>query len=1095
MARGARGEPLFGSQADGALLLLRLVDTWRLIPMLFGALGNSQGRDAHVVFRPTEAGTQLRLMGLRPIDLAGLVAADNPWVPDRLRRWIEARATVDQGSATSVNLNRAVNQAKDAWRRLLRNAPSRAWIDEKKKTIEIEQGYAIVFKDGSEQLDPSCFEILGEVAHVLKEPEVGGITVRVRASNADLGLRRAERVRLRLAGLDVDVKDGRVKVVGAEDGDGVDLVDLVLLTADDTDRLRQELGQVTRAANAGKLRAAAITASVEGDPDLARLLALEASALDRGVETDTVLRAALLLRGQLTRALPGVATSGVVPGVSCLAWHPSPDAGLLAIGDAYGRVRIVNATSGVEVTAERQHRHEERESTARVQALAWSADGSLIASVGDDGRILVHALGDGPAAAPTLRCEADAGTWLQWGVAFSPRGDRLLATCPPPAAAPGTREVAASACVGIWTVSAGALTVGHLLQHAAIVRCAAWSPDGELAAVGDESGAVSLWSAADGALRRRFQEGGRFTAALAWFVDPERGRRLAVAREAEATVYDVDGSRAPITLVGHRAALSMIAWSPGGELLVTSAADHTARIWDARTGALRMVVRWSPSPLVGAAWHPGGGARLFVTWSECGKAQAWDALSGELLGILSGQRAPIRDAMFSPLGDHLATGSKDGSTYIWGAVEPVPVLGPFGVTSPVQVNTVAWGRPGMNEVLATAFDGAVMKWSPRDASLPGASLAGVTLLAPAPRTQKATIGSPVASASLSFDGRLVAATQRPDRSPHLFDQQDPTRTKRLGPASEADLPEHPAWDISYPVSWSADDRCLAVNYGRSAAIWDVVTGERLLVLVGPKSQPETIDDDCIRGIAWHPTEGRRFAVARWSRARSVEIRTLGETEPLRCGDEPAGWAWQVAWSPDGSRLAAAHHDRTARVYDAATGRVLHTLAHDHPVGVIAWRPDGNALATGDFAGCARIWERRAAAAGAGDAYELASEGVAQPGNIRVVVWSPDGRRMLSCGDGASAAIWRAEDAGGVVKWKIGARLRGHRASIGAAAFHPGGEHVATGSDDGTVRVEPATFDALVARVAAQLGRTSLNADEWKQYLSWAGERRPTWPRR
>jgi WD40 repeat protein len=52
----------------------------------------------------------------------------------------------------------------------------------------------------------------------------------------------------------------------------------------------------------------------------------------------------------------------------------------------------------------------------------------------------------------------------------------------------------------------------------------------------------------------------------------------------------------------------------------------------------------------------------------------------------------------------------------------------------------------------------------------------------------------------------------------------------------------------------------------------------------------------------------------------------------------------VAWSPDGTRVASASRDATARVWDAATGELRHTIeAHDMFAGV-AWSPDGSGLA-------------------------------------------------------------------------------------------------------------------------------------------------------
>jgi hypothetical protein len=68
----------------------------------------------------------------------------------------------------------------------------------------------------------------------------------------------------------------------------------------------------------------------------------------------------------------------------------------------------------------------------------------------------------------------------------------------------------------------------------------------------------------------------------------------------------------------------------------------------------------------------------------------------------------------------------------------------------------------------------------------------------------------------------------------------------------------------------------------------------------------------------------------------------------------AGGIPGVAFSPDGRLLASVSKDRTARVWDGRTGRLLHTLV-GHPVEVqaVEFSPDGALLATADWAGVSR----------------------------------------------------------------------------------------------------------------------------------------------
>src|SRR5262245_3949123 len=57
----------------------------------------------------------------------------------------------------------------------------------------------------------------------------------------------------------------------------------------------------------------------------------------------------------------------------------------------------------------------------------------------------------------------------------------------------------------------------------------------------------------------------------------------------------------------------------------------------------------------------------------------------------------------------------------------------------------------------------------------------------------------------------------------------------------------------------------------------------------------------------------------------------------------------VAYSPDGRFIATGSYDRTAKVWDAASGKELVTLmGHTAAVEAVAFSPDGKTLATGSY---------------------------------------------------------------------------------------------------------------------------------------------------
>jgi WD40 repeat protein len=65
--------------------------------------------------------------------------------------------------------------------------------------------------------------------------------------------------------------------------------------------------------------------------------------------------------------------------------------------------------------------------------------------------------------------------------------------------------------------------------------------------------------------------------------------------------------------------------------------------------------------------------------------------------------------------------------------------------------------------------------------------------------------------------------------------------------------------------------------------------------------------------------------------------------------------YAVAFSPDGTRVATGSGDRSARVFDAATGAEISRLDHGSPVYAVAFSPDGTRVATSSGDRSARVW--------------------------------------------------------------------------------------------------------------------------------------------
>ena len=145
----------------------------------------------------------------------------------------------------------------------------------------------------------------------------------------------------------------------------------------------------------------------------------------------------------------------------------------------------------------------------------------------------------------------------------------------------------------------------------------------------------------------------------------------------------------------------------------------------------------------------------------------------------------------------------------------------------------------------------------------------------------------------------------------------------------------------------------------------------------------------------------------------------------------------VDFSPDGTKLASASLDHTAKIWDVASGNELFTLSgHTDQVWQIEFSPDGTHLATASQDGTARIWD-----VATGQALMTLS---GHTGRLMDIRYSPDGKWLATLADDKKVIVW---DAG------TGRELLTLTdASLGVVSFSPDGSKIALGYDDGTIKV-------------------------------------------
>ena len=121
---------------------------------------------------------------------------------------------------------------------------------------------------------------------------------------------------------------------------------------------------------------------------------------------------------------------------------------------------------------------------------------------------------------------------------------------------------------------------------------------------------------------------------------------------------------------------------------------------------------------------------------------------------------------------------------------------------------------------------------------------------------------------------------------------------------------------------------------------------------------------------------------------------------MLAGDGPGMKLHSAEFSRDGTRIVTASEDKTARIWDVATGKEIAVLrGHNAPVYSATFSPDGSRIVTASEDKTARIWD-------APSAKEIAVLR-GHEAYVRSAGFSPDGLRIVTASLDKTARIWDA----------------------------------------------------------------------------------------
>jgi WD40 repeat protein len=327
------------------------------------------------------------------------------------------------------------------------------------------------------------------------------------------------------------------------------------------------------------------------------------------------------------------------------------------------------------------------------------------------------------------------------------------------------------------------------------------------------------------------------------------------------------------------------------------------------------------------------------------------------------QSGGVRSLSFSPDGKMLATAGGDESVFLWDPLTGKELRALRPPTPEARYSLVAFSPDG--KYLVAADRGRQ--------SGPAIDLWDV-----ATWKRVRTFDPPsVWGLAFSPDGRLLAVATRHGVS--VCATATGKEVRRLDVAR-----------TRYWVSFSPDGKQLAASGVNDTRVWEVASAKELLRLPGVGRQ----------GLAFAPRGGLLATVGRWNNdIRLLDPATGKEVYFLLVKQPPS----VLAFSPDAKLLASAGQSGDLRLWEAGTGKALHSLwVRRGAAEAIAFSPDSQTLASGHEDGTIRLWDvatgkAKSRPAGHGDA-------------VTGLLTSADSKTLFSASADGTVKVWDVKTA-------------------------------------------------------------------------------------
>ena len=466
----------------------------------------------------------------------------------------------------------------------------------------------------------------------------------------------------------------------------------------------------------------------------------------------------------------------------------------------------------------------------------------------------------------------------------------------------------------------------------------------------------------------------------------------------------------------HESCVTSVTFSPDGQMIVSGTDGKTVRLWDLQGHPIVQPIQGHISAVRSVAFSPDG--QIIVSGSDDKTVRLWDLQGHPISQLFQGHQASVNSIAFSPDGQMIVSGSSDKTVRLWD-LQGRDIGQPFQGHED-SINSVAFSPNGQS-IVSVSNDRTVRLWD-LQGNLIGQPFQGHE-------------GS-VTSVAFSPDGQSIVSSAI-DQTVRLWGRQGNLIGQQLQRFEDFQndplIGKGQAWVMSVAFS-PGGQSIVSGSTDKTVRLWDL-QGNLF-------DQPFHAHENIVESVAFSPddkyivTSGDDGTVRLWNlQGKLIAQPFQGHKSPVKA----------VAFSPDGQLIVSGSSDDTLRLWDLQGNPIGQPFrGAEGGISSVAFSPDGQSIVSGCGDATVRLWD-------------LQGNPIGQPFRghkttdedfdfVSCVAFSPDGQCIVdACGDG-TVRLW---DLQGNI---IGKPFQGHERCVRSVAFSPDGYLIVSGGDDGTVRL-------------------------------------------